>query len=354
MFRISRAVIVFLLMAIFLPGDSIEVNAQSIPRAIRNNYPEDRFIVRFGSGEKSESAADNARFEITKYFESKISGETLVREWAQTKTTRGKTIENQLTEFSNTIMIGSSRDIPGIEIVSNEYDKKAKIYEAWAVLEKGKYIATLLDRVKNIDSKVEYQLANIPDGDLNRIRISSQVISDLILREQSLLDLSLLESGAGITSENIVLYRVMSSLDSLIADAFDVGVVYENEIDSKVKAGIVKGISDAGIRIREYADVNTAAEDGIDLLITVEHSVTSRSTSSTINNREFNFFFASWVLSIQAKEPDTQDVITTYVRNDETNGGNAAQALDRMTNKILREQVPAVSKWVYDSILKPE
>ncbi|MBT4483210.1 MAG: hypothetical protein HOC71_05985, partial [Candidatus Latescibacteria bacterium] len=88
----------------------------AIPKKVSQKYPEDRHIIRSGTGETSEQAADAARFEITKYFESKISGETIVSQWGQSTTSGGKTIEKHLAEVSNTVIVGASRDIPGIEI----------------------------------------------------------------------------------------------------------------------------------------------------------------------------------------------------------------------------------------------
>ena len=198
------------------------------------------------------------------------------------------------------------------------------------------------------------QLANLPNDDLKLIGVYTRIMNDLLRREKARQDLALLNFGLGLESNEIILYSVMTSLDSLIADAFDVGLVFEGEISSNVKSGMVKGISDAGIRVREYPDFSTAVDGGIDLLITVEHNVTTRTTKTTINKREFTFHFADWVLTVKAMDPKTQEVITTFVHNDETNGSYENQALNRMVKKILEVQVPAVSSWLYGSIFKPQ
>ena len=116
---------------------------ESMPRDVRDNYPEESYIIRSGSGETPEAAADNARFEIVKYFESNISGETLVNEWAKSQSKRGKTSEERFTAVTNTILIGASRELPGVDIVSESYDKKRKSYEAWAALDKRKHMTFL-------------------------------------------------------------------------------------------------------------------------------------------------------------------------------------------------------------------
>ncbi len=355
MLKTARVFLGFLIFILCITGKSLIVYTQdNLPREISSKYSEDFYIVCSGSGDTSESAAESARFEIAKYFESKISGELLVTQWAKSQSARGKTIEDRFTEFSNKIMISASREIPGIEIALTKYNKKSKTYEAWAALDKNKYSLYLRDRVENIDNLVNHRLANLGGDDLNHIRIYSRVMSDLLLREQSRQDLSLLNFGLGLDSNQIVLHGVMTSLDSLIAEAFDVGLIFDGEVNSSIRSGIIKGINDAGIRVREYPDFSAAVDNGIDLLISVEHNVTSRTTSTTINKREFTFHFAGWVLSVKAMDPDTQKVINTFVQRDETSGSYEDQAFERMVNKILQVQVTAVSNWVYESIFKPE
>ena len=107
-------------------------------------------------------------------------------------------------------------------------------------------------------------------------------------------------------------------------------------------------------RVREFADESSALTGGIDLLMTAEHSVNTRTTSINRNNKEFTFHFAEWVLSIRTMDPESKEVIDTLVMKDSTNGSYEDQALDRMLTKMLSAQVPAVSNWVYESIFKPE
>jgi len=353
--RTAHVYIVFSVLIVFLSGNADDVFSQDeMPRDLQRKYTEDLYIVRSGYGDTSEDASESARFEIAKYFEAKISGETLVTQWAKSQTKRGKTIEDRLTEISNTIIIGASRDIPGIEIASSQYDNKSKSYQAWAVLEKSKYISLLQERMRSIDSKVNLQLTNLTGDDLHLIRIYSRIMNDLLLREKAQQDLSLLNSVFPVDSNEIILFGVMTSLDSLIAEAFDVGLVFNGDVNSNVKSGIIKGINDAGIRVREYPDFSTATDSGIDLLMSVEHNVTARKTSKTFNNKEFTFHFADWVLSVQTIDPKTQEIIDTLIQKDNTNGSYEDQAYERMMNKILQDQVPEVSKWVYNSIFKPE
>jgi|GEM_PF-4326575 hypothetical protein len=353
--RTSHTILILLLLSVVFAETAPGVFAQEkLPRALRKKYSADTNIIRFGSGATAEDAAESARFEIAKYFEAKISGETIVNQWAQSRTKKGKTLEDRLTEISNSIIVGTSRDIPGIVIVSSEYNKRAKSYQVWAVLEKKSYVGILQDRIMGIDNKINTRLDNLSGDDLTRIRVYSQIMNDLILREKALQDLTLLGSGAPTFASEIALFGVMSSLDSLIADAFDIGLVYKNEIESTVKSGITKGINDAGLRVREYPDSPSAIAGGIDLLMTVEHSVKTRTTAMKRNNKEYTFHFADWEISIQTMDPESQEIIDTHILKDSTNGSYEDQAIERMLTKILSEQVPSISTWVYNSIFKPE
>ncbi|MFC1539757.1 hypothetical protein ACFL6H_10065, partial [Candidatus Latescibacterota bacterium] len=133
--RTIRTVILLFLLTAVISEIIPDIMAQErLPRALRRKYSEDSYIIRFGSGETSEDASESSRFEIAKYFEAKISGETIVKQWAQVRTRKGKAIEESLTDRTNSIIVGTSRDIPGIEIISSEYDKRSKSYQVWAAL----------------------------------------------------------------------------------------------------------------------------------------------------------------------------------------------------------------------------
>jgi hypothetical protein len=60
------------------------------------------------------------------------------------------------------------------------------------------------------------------------------------------------------------------------------------------------------------------------------------------------------VLSVKTIDPETQEIINTLVQKDKSNGSYEDQAYERMVDTILQDQIPAVSKWVYESIFKPE
>ncbi|MFC1485920.1 hypothetical protein ACFL55_02715 [Candidatus Latescibacterota bacterium] len=329
------------------------VSAQGdVPRDVRRNYPEEVYIVRPGTGETAGSAAQAARLEIAKFFESKISGETVVHEWAQSRAARGNITEQRFTELTNNIIISASRDIPGIEIAYTEQGRNA--FVVWAVLERARYSDLLRERIVQVDEKISGEMGRFPPDDLNHLRVLTRVLDDLLAREQARQDLALLEAGNVPPSHQMLLYQVMSSIDSLIAEAFDVAVVPEGDIDPQVRAGLIKGITDTGIRIREYPDFTSAVDGGSDMVITFEHTVTPRVSSTTVNNREFAFHFSGWVLSVTTMDPTTREVMSSLVMNNETNGSSDSQARERMIKRILDEQVSAVTDWVYDTIFKPE
>ena len=159
--RTAHAYITFLVLIGLLSEKVPDIYAQDeMPKELRGKYAEDLYIVRYGHGDTSESAAESARFEIAKFFESAISGTTYVIQKAGSKTILGKTIEKQSTEISNKIIISASREIPGIEIVLTEYDKKSKTYEAWAALDKNKHSLILRERINNIPDLTVTNLIN--------------------------------------------------------------------------------------------------------------------------------------------------------------------------------------------------
>lgn len=319
---------------------------------VLKKYPESRFIVRSAGGESPEQAAEAARLEISKFFEAKISGESLVQEWARSSTVRGKTTQAQMTELSNTIVVGSSRDIPGIEIVASQEDKGAGRFEAWAALDRAKYAQVLLERVQSSDSAVDLRLNRSGEGDLRRVASLAKCMKDLAAREKDRGDLGLL--GQTVESRGTLLRQVMSSLDSLIGGALDVGLVFEGNPDEKVKSALLKGIVDAGIRVKSQPDLSSAAGAGADLVMAVGHQITTRKTSSTVAGKEYVFHWAEWMLSVKAVDPATGQVVDTAVFNDKVSGGSEEQARERMVGRVLQAQVPKVSSWVYGVIFKAD
>ncbi|MFC1528585.1 hypothetical protein ACFL5B_01605 [Candidatus Latescibacterota bacterium] len=347
--RIAHAVVSLAL--IMCLSESAAYAQGTIPRQVSKKYPEDRYIHRLGTGETSEQAADAARFEITKYFESKISGETIVNQWGQIAGVKGKTIEKHLTEVSNTVIVGASRDIPGIEIAQTERNRRQNNYETWAVLEKSKYAGILGERIQGLDRKVDDRLKQANGTDLDLVRIYSGVMRDLVLRQQYAQDLFLLESGTAVQPRDSLLRSVMTSLDSIITVSFDVGIIFNGEIGDDVKSGIISGIVDAGIRLREYPDVPSAADSGSDLAMIVEHNASPK--IAKFRDREFHNI--DWVLSVKAVVPASVKVIDALVQNDKLAGAqNQSQAESRMVKKILEAHVPSITSWVYQVIFKPE
>jgi hypothetical protein len=350
--RVVRIVhiVVFVVSVLYFAGYSSAHADESVPREISRKYPEERYIVRAGTGETPEQATESARFEIAKYFESNIRGETIVRQWAQSTTTRGKTIEKRLNEFTNTIMVSAARDISGIEIAMTKKDSDTKTYQVWAALEKNMYADVLQERIRTIDKEVDTKLSQTKNTDLQRVKILSEIVRSLVLRNKAVQDMRLVAPNDMIESRDDVLTAALSNLDNLITDEFNVGLVCKGTVDDKIKSVLVKGIIDAGIRTKEYPDFIAAAGDGVDMVMVVEHRITLRTTSY----KERIFHHTDWMLSVKAMEPATEKVIDTVVQNDKVAGAqNESQAVERMVKKIVETQIPNVTTWVYKIIFQP-
>jgi hypothetical protein len=352
----GRTILLFLILSSFAgnPYMSGTVLAGEIPVIILKKYPENLYIIRSGGGETSESAAEAARFEISKFFETNIRGETIVNQWMKAHTGKGKTEETRSTEITNTIRISSSRDLPGIEIVSSRETKSRKQFEVWAVLEKKSYAAFLQEKIRKIDEEVDRKLADKGEGDMRRARLLSQSAQGLMSREKALDDLNLLKQEQDVPGRSSLFTAVMNSLDSLIAGSFDTGLVFGSGMDEKVRPAMIKGIVDAGIRVKEYSDIQSATGAGVDLILSVEHKVDFPVTNATVSGKDFAFTWANWIVSMKAIDPATQEIIETLVLNDKVSGASEGQTRDRMINAMLKIQVPRITTWVYGVIFKPE
>jgi len=351
----ARVCILFLLIAGCSSGGKVVVEAWGKDRGdVEKKYPSDRYIVRSGAGESPESASEAARLEIAKYFESKISGESIVRESLQSKTEHGKTEEKVMTELTNVIKVSASREIPGIEIVDTQKDTKTNAYEVWAVLDMGKYADILRERVTKLDSDVDQLIGNAPGNDMKRLRDLTHAMNSLVERKKAAQDLSLLRTGGVPENRDQVLRSVIATLDSLVSTAIDIGLIWDGEVDSKVQAGLTKGVVDAGIRLKVYPGIAAAKESGADLVLSVKHTPTRSTRTSTVGSKEYTFSNIDWVLSVNAMDPNTGQVIDSLVQRDRISEmGDEARVNERMVSKILQNHVPNVSSWVYRLIFRP-
>ena len=350
----SRTIAVLLLIGGCSAGSTVNVDARGKGDEIAKKYPQDRFIVRSGTGESPEAASEAARLEIAKYFEVKISGETIVRESLESSTSKGKTVEHISMELSNTIKTSALRKIQGIDIVGTEKTKRSGWYEAWAALDIAKYSGVLRKRITETDNDVERVLSDSGGNDMKRLRDLTRIMKSLVERKKTCQDMSLLGTGGVPASKDDVLHKVVVSLDSLISTSFDVGLVWDGEIDSEIKTVVTGGIVDAGIRLKEYQGSSAAKEAGADLVMKVKHDVSKSTKPRKVGSKEYTISNYDWVLSVDAMDPNTEQVIDTLVQRDKiTEMGDSDRAQSRMVSKILQNQVPALSSWVYQLIFKP-
>lgn len=350
----SLTIVVLLLIGGCSAGTTVYVDARGKGDEVAKKYPQDRFIVRSGTGDSPEAASEAARLEIIKYFEIKISGETIVKESLQSSTSRGKTVEHITLELSNTIKTSASREIPGIDIVGTEKIRRSDSYEAWAVLDIAKYSGVLRERITEIDNDVDNVMGDSGGSDWKRLRDLTRIMKSLVGRKKSSQDMSLLGAGGVPPSKDGVLRKVVASLDSLVSTAFDVGLVWDGEVESEIKTVVTGGIVDAGIRLREYQDSSAAKDAGADLIMKVRHDISKSTGPKKIGSKEYTITTYDWVLSVDAMDVITDQVIDTLVQRDKfTEMGDAARGQSRMVSKILQNQVPALSTWVYQLIFKP-
>jgi len=320
---------------------------------IRVRYPSELYIVRSGRGESPEEAAEAARFEIVKYFESRISGETRIRQWAKSETRRGRLIEQRLTEVSSSVSVSGERDIPGIEIVETKPAGNTGLYEAWAVLSRSTYAEFLLGKIRKMDGEIDSRLKPGRGGDLAEVRNLAHAGRLLLERGRAVQDLKLVSPAATVRLRDGDLAAVLSRIDSLVTYALDVGVVFTNDMDATVESSIVKGITDSGIRVKEYRDTSSAAVDSVDVILSVSHSVTVRTSTTTIDSEKHELYWSEWTLTLKGIDPATGEIIDTVVLSDRAGGRDEEQARSRMVYRIGKTQMPAVSAWIYDLIFKP-
>ena len=124
-----------------------------------------------------------------------------------------------------------------------------------------------------------------------------------------------------------------------------------DDVDSRIQTGLTKGIVDAGIRLKQYPDISSACGAGTDLVMSIKHDVSSNTKTKKIGSKEYEISNISWVLSVNAHDPLTDEIIDSVVQKDAlAEMGDESRAQERMVTKVLETQVPTVSSWVYKLI----
>jgi len=316
-------------------------------------YPPERFIVRTGTGPTTEAASDAARFEIAAFFESGIAGETVVSQWARSESSGGTLSEERMTVLSGTVSVAAGRDIPGIEIVRTERLEGSRDYRAWAALDRLRHAAFLGERIANLDEAVDSKRSAAYDDDLRAAAGLASILRDLNARERDRRDLAVVSSGMAPPTREPLMLAVLTSLDSLVTNALDVGLVFGPEMREDVKALIASGIADEGIRIVEYSDTMTGVNSGADLVVTVSMESGVTETANTISGREVTLQRVDWSMTMQAFDPGTFDIADTLVLRDRASGLDEKQAFDMMAAQVSNRHLRTISSWIYSVVFGP-
>ena len=346
MLRFSTAsIILLLLISIGCAGSGKKTLSNNIVE-VQSRYPEGLYVLRQGSGDSPVAAADAARLEIAKFFEANISGETKVHQWGQSESKHGRILSRQVTEIVNDIRVAASREIPGIEIVGSRKLPNGT-YESWAALSKTIFAEHVESQIAGFDALVGELLGVRPDTDIRAAQSLAKSAAALLQREEKRGDLVLINRANGIPSGVKRYAAVMTSLDSVITRRLDVGIVIRGDAGTTVSEGLVSGVSAAGIRCNQYDSLSKAASGASDIVISVNCSLTERTSTTTIQSRQQLLHWADWILSFNALDPVTKEIVDSSVLSGKSSGIDAKQARARMDYAILNENMSAVTSWVY-------
>ena len=356
---VMKSMIVYMILLAFAAGcgsakQGTVPSAASGANEIAARYPSELYIVRSGRGETPEEARDKARFEIVTFFESRITGETILRQHAESTIRRGRLTEKILTDLSRSVTVSGEREIPGIEIIDGGKRGEGGLYEAWAVLSKRDYAAVLGDRIAAIDSQVDDTLGRTFNSDLEAVRGLSRAVRNIVKREEVRQDLTVLTGSGTLPSRGALLATIAASVDSIIANALDIGIITGSGISETTKPGIMAGLTEAGIRVKDYNEMSGAVRDGVDMIVSTDMKSSSRTMETTVSSQTVTLYWSEWVLSLTALDPATREVIDTVVLSDKASGRDPNQSRSRMETRILDTQVPTITGWIYKIIYQVE
>ena len=305
-------------------------------------YPDALYLVREGTGSSRDEAENAARFEIARFFESRISGESIVRRWAKSVIAGGKTRERFATELTRVITVAAERDIPGIVIA--DAARSGDTWRAWAVLDRAAYHQTLDERLTALDREIIDRLALPRGSDLAYAKTLGRSLAALTERERLRGDLSVLGFGLVPPSRSEQASELLVELERLLSDSFVIALKGNSAGTGRTGGTLAGALSAAGFRVGQ------TTTDDADMVLSwgIESTVSQRPLK--IGDDTVELVRIDWDLDLTAAEPGKSMQLGSVSFHDTVTGNDETQAQRLMNARIGSDQARKTASWVYELV----
>jgi len=225
-------------------------------------YPPGELLIGVGKGPKQESADLDARGEIARIFESKVTSVMEDFQGAASKVnSAGKGVSVEVQAVAQFTKVTAQKTLSGIEI--RERGKDGSTFYALAVLDRAQCANALTEQIEALDSKINGAVSTAEGGD-KMAAFKHYGIAINLMDEREALNAMLRvcdKKGKGIPAQHDV-GELSGKFDSA-AGEFKLGIKVDGNGATRVRDCIMEMLGNKGYQITEI-EIDEEDEDGED------------------------------------------------------------------------------------------
>lgn len=254
--NISRQILSTTLIGLLLQaGMAIAAKAPDWVKGSSSFYPQGQYLIGVGDGDTRDSAEQKAYTKIALIFKAEIAGKT--QEWEKylQVESKGKTQVERQVSIDQLTKVSTDKVLENAKIAETWFDEKAKLHYALAVIDRAQATTALKERITNLDTKAEEQMAEAgkTTDKLNKIKNFRRAIKTLMLREAYNTDLRIVNpKGTGI-DPTISLVKATNEMEKLLREGFAISVEVSGSQAEMVRKSIIEGLNREGLSVQGAA-----------------------------------------------------------------------------------------------------
>jgi len=311
------------------------------------------YVIGVGTGPTREAADNDARAEVARVFESKVTA--VMKDFqkaASTVNSSGKGVNVEVQEVSKFTQVATNKTLTGLEIKTRAKD--GKTHYSLALLKRDHCVSSLTSEINTLDGQISAAVSRAGSGDkLKAFKSYGNALNLMDDREGKNAMLRVCAgTGRGITAP-ISLGELTAKFDE-VSGNFKLGVILEGRGAERVRDCIMEKMSDKGyeiteISIRDDADGESkaGAKDPADL--SNYDAVLKGKLRSEKAGKVAGSILVRTSLTVKLVNTKTNKVLKTY-RGSRKEGrptveGAVALAAHKICKKHVKKIVAGIDKY---------
>ncbi|MEW6543630.1 MAG: LPP20 family lipoprotein [Nitrospirota bacterium] len=314
------------------------------------SFPPDQYLVGVGQADSQPAAAERAYAAVARIFKAEVSAQS--RDWESFLLfeNRGTTSSQRRLTLDQLTRVSTDKVLENVRILDGWFDPKSGLHYALAGMNRTQAGAGLLERVTELDGKIETELQEArqsPDR-LARLRNLRRAVKDLVVREAYNADLRVIRpSGRGEASPHRVA-ELTAELEQFLSANVAISVEVSGEQAEPVRRAVVEGLIREGLPVV----AGPVGQDG-GRADSKPVEFVARGTVRLWNVMvpDPRFRYVRWCSDFVVVEPGTQRIVGAVSRAGReghlSEGEAKAKAVRVMQQELTSELARTLASYVY-------